>query len=279
MNENLKKCPKCGWEIANVATVCPNCNHNFLQPVIREKKQGSKLGKCSMILGIIGLLFFYTELGIFLAIVGIVLSLYVMFSKKEVHYKAAVTGFVTALIAIVMAFGDMSSQDEPTKETSIAGVTEIQQDKSDSNKADMESETLKELDSTDKATSKPKTEKQKKKEYINACKTYNYKTVLRNPKKYIGKKIKVKLKISSVHEEGWLNSTKYYFAWSEGDYGWYENEYVVFDERSKQKPKLLEDDIIEVYGEIVEPEDTVSLIVNSSEVFAIDMKYVKLISE
>jgi len=33
MEDNLKKCPKCGSEIANVATECPICNYNFLQSV------------------------------------------------------------------------------------------------------------------------------------------------------------------------------------------------------------------------------------------------------
>lgn len=125
-------------------------------------------------------------------------------------------------------------------------------------------------------TVKPKSDRQ---DYIESCKEYKYKDVLRNPKKYIGKRVKVKVRISSVHDKSWLNPTKYYFAYSKSTYGWYGNEYAIFDNRSKEKPKLLEDDIIIVYGEIAEPEDTISLIVNSSELFAIKMKYVKLIGE
>ena len=47
--------------------------------------------------------------------------------------------------------------------------------------------------------------------------------------------------------------------------------------RDKEKPKILEEDIIEVYGEIAEPEQTKSLLMASSEVFSINMKYSKLI--
>lgn len=130
-----------------------------------------------------------------------------------------------------------------------------------------------------KATKEPKVKKESKSDYIDSCGEYDYKKVLRKPKKYVGKRIKVQLKISSVHEASWLNDTKYYFAYSESDYGWYGDHYAIFDKRDKQKPKLLEDDIIEVYGEIAEPETTKSLIVASSEVFAIDMKYVKLLGE
>lgn len=131
-------------------------------------------------------------------------------------------------------------------------------------------------DTKEKITQK-ETNKKIKNKYIKGCKEYNYKDVLRNPKKYIGKQVKVKIKISSVHEDGWLNDEKYYFGNAKDDYEWYGDEYAVYDKRISENPKLLEDDIIEVYGEILEPEETTSLITNSSELFTIAMKYVKLI--
>ena len=86
--------------------------------------------------------------------------------------------------------------------------------------------------------------------------------------------------ITSVHEESILNSTKYYFAYSEGEYGWYSGDYyAIFDERVDNNLKLLSDDVIYVYGEIAESEYTSSLILASEEVFAIKMKYVELLEE
>lgn len=119
------------------------------------------------------------------------------------------------------------------------------------------------------------------KEYKKACKEYNYKDVLRNPEKYIGKKIVITVQIQTVKEKIFLNPTKYYFAYSEGDYGlFYEDYYAIFDKRKDtENPKLLSEDIIKVWGEISEPQETTSLILNSEEVFCIDMKYVKLIEE
>ena len=58
---------------------------------------------------------------------------------------------------------------------------------------------------------------------------------------------------------------------------WIGNEYAIIDMRDKEKPKILEEDIIEVYGEIAEPEQTKSLLMASSKVFSINMKYSKLI--
>lgn len=116
-------------------------------------------------------------------------------------------------------------------------------------------------------------------EYKASCEEYKYKDVLRNPENYVGKRVKITVKISSVHEKSWLNSTKYYMAYSQSDYGWYGDRYGVFDLREEQTLKLLEDDIITVYGEISDPEYTSSLIVNGSETFCIDMKYIDFISE
>lgn len=116
-------------------------------------------------------------------------------------------------------------------------------------------------------------------EYKSSCEEYKYKDVLRNPEEYVGKRIKITVKISSVHEKTWLNDTKYYMAYSQTDYGWYGDRYGVFDLRKDQTFKLLEDDIITVYGEISDPEYTKSLIVNGSEIFCIDMKYIDFIGE
>lgn len=117
-------------------------------------------------------------------------------------------------------------------------------------------------------------------EYKASCEEYKYKDVLRNPEDYIGKRIKVTVKISSVHEASWLNDTKYYFAYSNDEHDWWlGDEYGVFDNRTEQNPKLLEDDIITVYGEISDPEYTTSLIISGSELLCINMKYIDFISE
>lgn len=257
MENNLKKCPKCGWEISVVATECPNCGHNFIRGKNSIRSIGkSKLGGYSLIIGIISLLLSLTEWGVVLAVVSICLGVYVLFSKKELYYGTAIVGIVLSMCTLVV-FANFVNNSANLSETSVS-------------------------ESYVEETVAPKENKRKslEKEYIGDCSTYKYKDVLRNPNKFIGKKIKVKVKISSIHKKSLLGNTKYYFAYSnDEDDMWCGNEYVIFDKRSKQKPKLLEDDIIEVYGEIAEPEETVSVIMNSSEVFTIKMKYVKLISE
>lgn len=122
--------------------------------------------------------------------------------------------------------------------------------------------------------------KETEEEYKASCSSdFKYKDVLRNPSDYVGKRIVIDVKVSSVHKEGVLTPVEYYFAWSNDEYDWWlGDQYGVFN-YTDGNLKILEDDIIRVWGEISEPKDTTSIIVNSEEVFCIDMKYVELIAE
>lgn len=119
--------------------------------------------------------------------------------------------------------------------------------------------------------------KESREDYISSCQEYTYKYVLRTPEYYAGKRIKIKLQISSVHEESFLQD-KYYFAYSENEYGWYGDRYAVYDKR-ENGIKLLEGDVIYVYGEIDGTVHTSSLILKSQELVSIKMKYSELIQQ
>lgn len=244
-----------------------------------QPKKNTSLGNAGMILGIISLLLSCLIIGGLVGIVGFILSI-ISICSKEMPRGKAVAGIVLNIMALWLAVGVLliavlSPEESKTDKNNVA-VSESIKNPAVSKDKEKPKNTQK---PTPKPTKKPKTKKEIKNEYIKSCREYGYKKVLRNPDKYIGKKIKIRVRISSVHEKSFLNSTKYYFANSKGEYGWYGDQYGIFDKRDAEKPKLLEDDIIEVYGEIAEPEETSSLIVNSQELFCIDMKYVKLISE
>lgn len=295
----LIKCKECGKEVSDKAETCPHCGYKIPRNSFQndgfvvnmnnsnynvEKKKGSDtFAYIGLALSILSLLF-----GCCNGYIGIIISaLSIIFAyrsyKKTSNKSNLILIIVVAAIAILISFFSIGSSDNKSdkKVTNTIAPT-IQQANETAKTAEKTEKPKKEKQKTTptpKPTKKPKTAKQIKKEYIASCKEYKYKDVLRNPSDYTGKKVKIKLKILSVHEESVLNDTKYYIAYSKGEYGWYENMYAVFDKRISDDLKLLEDDIIEVYGEIAEPEDTVSLIVASSEVFAINMKYVKLIDE
>ena len=124
---------------------------------------------------------------------------------------------------------------------------------------------------------KKKAARAKKTKFINACKKYNYKKVMRNPNKYIGKKIKLKCQINQISEDG-LFTQGFLRCYSYSGYDIYaDDEYVVFDERASKTPKFLTNDVITVYGTIEEPEEMTRALTGTKDtVFTIKMKYVKI---
>ena len=250
-NMAMIKCPECEKEISETAESCPNCGYKL-------QKQSQWNGET-------------TSVGTYSAMEEP--------EKKKKKSKGLIWVIVVIVALIVISNSGDKEKEEPADSQNAVTEQENQKEDESLNNEDKKDNKDDKKKETPKPTEKPKSKKQIRKEYIDSCKEYSYKKVLRNPEKYVGKKIRIKVNISSVHEESWANDTKYYFAYSKSDYGWYGDEYVVFDKRDKQTPKILRDDIVEVYGEIAEPEDTISLIVSSSELFAINMKYVKLIEE
>lgn len=119
-------------------------------------------------------------------------------------------------------------------------------------------------------------------EYKAMCEEYSYKEVIRNPENYVGKKIKITVKLQQKIDGGFIKTYTYYRAYDDtSGYGWYyDNEYAVYDDRVDTSLKLLLDDIIIVWGEIKEPiKVTRALTKTTDEVFSISMKYAELIGE
>lgn len=177
---------------------------------------------------------------------------------------------------------DDSSKNKKTSDTSVSStVTATPKSK----KAPKKSKSATKQKDKQKSTSSPKkrkttkkkTDKIKKSKFINACKKYNYKKVMRKPDKYIGKKIKLKCQINQISEDG-LFTQGFLRCYSYSGYDVYaDNEYVVFDKRSSKSPKLLTDDIITVYGTIEKPEKMTRALTGTEDtVFTINMKYVKI---
>lgn len=244
----------------------------------------------------INFLMFFGLFLIFVAFPASIITTIILAVKKKKPLIPAIcipVSVVTGIIFILIGgylYGNTDEYKEHLKEEEAKKkieATENEKATESTTKATKKSTTNATTKSTTKSTTKVEkkdatkaTEKaETEDEYKNSCQEYNFKDVLRYPSDYVGKRVKVKVEISSVHEKSMFNSQKYYLCYSENEYGFYGDKYAVFDTRDGEVLKLLEDDVIMVYGEIAEPEYTESLIVNSEEVFAIKMKYVDLISE
>ena len=119
-------------------------------------------------------------------------------------------------------------------------------------------------------------------EYKAKCVEVDYKDLCRYPERYSHKKIKVKAKIQQVMDASLLNSSKTYRVQTDtSGYGWYlDDEYFVTDKRTSGSVKLLEDDVIVIYGEFSGMEKvTRALTWTTDEVPGIQMKYAELVKE
>ena len=288
------KCNKCGKEcrigteqvgvdskglpIIHRFSYCDSCmTKNDLDLNLKKKESG--FGIAGLICSVL------TASGIF-AIVSLVLCL-IGLTRKD---KKSVCGIIGLCLCFTILFINVDWFSDTTETNTYVSETIKESDSVEivENKKDVPvAENIVEYEINQETGEKvelnnipPETEPQESEfDYRASCMEYKYKDVLRNPSDYVGQRVKVTVRISSVHEDSWMNDGKYYFAYSESEYGWLGDRYGIFDRRAEQSPKLLEDDIITVYGEIVDPEYTSSLIVNGSETFCIDMKYIDFISE
>lgn len=130
---------------------------------------------------------------------------------------------------------------------------------------DNESQTTNEISGTSVSTTKSNVEidvettkatksaKQIRKEYIKSCKTITFDKLGRNPNKYKGQKFKITGQVIQV-QEGWgdsvdlrINMTKTTYEYID-DVTWSDTIYATV-EIGEDEDKILEDDIITIYGE------------------------------
>lgn len=82
-------------------------------------------------------------------------------------------------------------------------------------------------------------------DYRSACQHFDYKELCRYPDKYKGEFVKVEVRVSQILKDGetyWQGYT------NEDGFGYYDNEYVLIDRRGRDAVRVLEEDILVVYG-------------------------------
>ena len=87
---------------------------------------------------------------------------------------------------------------------------------------------------------------QTKKQYRKSCKKISYKKLARKPDKYTGKNIRIYGKVVQVMEDG--NDVELRVATKDDGYGYYDDVVYVLYTYSKSDSKILEDDMVKVYG-------------------------------
>ena len=119
-------------------------------------------------------------------------------------------------------------------------------------------------------------------DYKAECQTVDYKELCRYPEKYEGTKIVVKVKVSQIIDANFSGSEKAWRTYTDNSgYGFYaDDEYYMLDKRGDDAVKILDYDIITVYGEFTGLEKiTRALTSTTDELPRIEVKYADLVEE
>lgn len=119
-------------------------------------------------------------------------------------------------------------------------------------------------------------------DYKAECQSIDYKELCRYPDQYVGEKIAVKVKVSQIIETNFSGTEKAWRTYTDNSgYGFYaDDEYYMLDKRGDDAVKILDDDIIVVYGEFTGLEKiTRALTSTTDELPRIEVKYADLVEE
>lgn len=262
------RCQKCGTE--NDGKFCQNCGApmNAAAPeavaydptageASRAKRKHGTLAVIGFIISISSLLLrFVPVLGFIVCAAGFVLCLVAVCTakKKDRKKSLAISGLViTSFLLVTFPFVSKDNSHEASASSDAA------------------------LHETAEPTEKPLS----REEFIASCTEIPYKDIMRNPSDYEGMPICVTLRISQVMDASFFSDAKWYHCYSSNsDYGYYDDEYYVTDDRSEADPKLLEDDVIKIYG-TVSGTESVTRAINgtTAEIVKISMMYCDLVGE
>lgn len=119
-------------------------------------------------------------------------------------------------------------------------------------------------------------------EFKSSCQEIGYKKLLRTPDDYVGERIVITAEVQQVIDGGLFDDSKYYRVQTDNnDSGYYfDDEYFMYDNRVDDDMKILDGDVLKIYGEFTGLETMKRVITGSKdEVPAIKAYYIELISE
>lgn len=219
------KCSECGKEISEKANTCPNCGAPVNNQIAKEqsptivvsnaipaKKKGSCLKTILIAFGILVLL-------------GVIGSMAGNDGKSDNDSK----------IESVDSSNNETIKSEEYKDTDNEYVSQQVAEETEEEQILTEEQTISE------------------EEFKAQCNDLDYKSFMRNPDDYIGQKVKIQVKVYQACKGGIFSSADTYFkTFTNDEYGnWFGDMIWIMDYRnpeSESYTKILEDDIVTVYG-------------------------------
>ena len=214
--------------------------------------------------------------------------------KRKNGKGMAIAGIICAGIAIffimlyLMLDGAMVNSENSANElnetnSSIQTINENIVNENNSKEAEKEAKRQAEEEAKQKAQeeaeAKAQAEKEKQEKEIaqfkDSCQTYTFKEIARNPDNYVNKKVKFTGEVIQV-SEGWFNSVEIRMNVTKNEYDWYDDTIYCKYKYADGESKILEGDIITIYG-ICEGDYTyVSVFGVNITLPSINVKYVEI---
>ena len=189
-------------------------------------------------------------------------------------------GWFIALIVLIIlyAIGSSDSSSNTASSTSTSAFSTKAEVSSSSSSVTVSSSV-----ESDSSTSEiPSTPTLSEDEYRAECETVKYKDLCRYPDQYAGKKITITGKVQQIMDANWLSSDKAWRVQTDNDgYGYYlDDEYYAIDKRPSDAIKVLQDDIVVIYGEFTGMTNVTRALTNTTdEIPCIDGAYVDIVEE
>lgn len=192
--------------------------------------------------------------------------------------KKKMKGWQVALIVVACVFGGLivigalaNAFGEPTEtlDASSSKAAVVANANADSSSRKLESKAA----SSEKVSSF--SIEQARTRYKSLCESYNYKSIARDPEKYKGKYAKFTGEVSQVLESGTrvvlrVNVTR-------GEYDiWTDTMYVEYLKNSADESRILEDDIVTIYGQLDGIETYTAVLGNEISIPRIDAMYIDI---
>lgn len=238
-----KFCKYCGKKIPSDSVVCPKCgrqvNFEKTKKTNQEKENNNNIKEEQK---------FYAQkwfmwlMLILFSPVGILL-MWKFHPELKKNTKIILT-IIFALIFIIAIFNleDENSSNNNNLNTNESTIKD--------NNVSKENPTTKDDNNTSTDEEKTKeNERISKAEYIKKCKSIKFKNLARNPDKYKGTKVKITGEVIQV-SEGLLNSVDLRVNMTKDEYGYWDDTIYVQYYYKDNGIKILEDDIITLYGEV-----------------------------
>ena len=195
-------------------------------------------------------------------------------NKPPIYKRGWFIALIVLIILYAIGSSDSSSNTASSTSTS-ASSTKAEVSNSSS------SVTVSSSVESDSSTSEiPSTPTLSEDEYRAECETVNYKDLCRYPDQYAGKKITITGKVQQIMDANWLSSDKAWRVQTDNDgYGYYlDDEYYAIDKRPSDTIKVLQDDIVVIYGEFTGMTNVTRALTNTTdEIPCIDVAYVDIV--